>query len=112
MRTQNLPPPHPPHPPPPPPLKSPFPPSPVEAIAKEEEGECMEKIFHETQGKHSSSGRWRREMARRSVELTLSEDKQEMGWDAMSLGWAGWGVDRAHGLCAPFPFLYFPSRKK
>ena len=68
-RTKN----HPPPPPPihPPPLESPSLTSNFKAIAKEEEGECTEKCFRETQGKHSSSSAWRSGMARHRVELTL-----------------------------------------
>ena len=62
----------------------------------------MEKRFREMQGRHSSSGARGREMARRGVELTLAVDKWDMVWGAMSWGWAGWGAERAHGICAPF----------
>ena len=46
------------------------------------------------------------------VELTLAVDNWDMGWEAMSLGWAGWGAYRARGICTPFPLLYCPTRKK
>ena len=35
-----------------------------------------------------------------------------MGWVAMSLGWAVWGVERSHGLCKSPPFLFFPDQEK
>ena len=57
------------------------------------------------QGRLSSSGARRREISRRSVDLTLALDKWEMVWGAMSWGWAGWGAERAHGICAPFPLF-------
>ena len=61
------------NPPPPPhaPLESSSHPSSVKEIAKEEQGECMEKLFRKTQGKHSSSGTRRREMARRALGAYL-----------------------------------------
>ena len=43
------------------------------------------------------------------VELTLAVDNWEMGWGAMSLRWAGWGVERTNGLCAPFPLFCCPA---
>ena len=54
------------------------------------------------QGKHSSSGV---QLRGGGVELTLAVDKWYMGWVAMSLGWAGWVAERAHGICASFPLL-------
>ena len=51
-------------------------------------------------------------MARHDGKVTLAGDKWDMGWGAMSLGWAGWGVERAHGICMPSPLFCFPARKK
>ena len=48
-------------------------------------------------------------MAQRSVELTLAVDKWDMGWGDMSLGWAGWGAEHAHGLCLLLPFFCCPA---
>ena len=81
------------------------PPSPVEETAKEEQGDCMEKWFLETKGKHSSSGAWRHIMARSGVWITLEVDKWEMMRVSMSLGWVGWVAGRAHGICAIHPLL-------
>ena len=58
----------------------------------------MKKLFRETLEKHSSNGVQRREMVRRSMTLTLAVYKWNMGWGEMSLGWAGWGAERDHGL--------------
>ena len=63
-----------------------LPTTPVEEIAKEEQGEFMNKLFWIMQGKHSSRGKRRHIMARRGVELTLKVNKQEMGWVSMSPG--------------------------
>ena len=65
------------------------PPSPIKGIANEEQGEFIEKLFREMQGKKSSSGARGHGMARHGVELTLAVDKWEIVWSAMSLGWAG-----------------------
>ena len=48
-------------------------------------------------------------MARHGVELTLALDKWEMVWGATSWGCAGWGAERAHGICAPFPLFFFEN---
>ena len=48
-------------------------------------------------------------MARRGVEVTSAEDKWEVGGGMMSLGWAGWGAECAHGLCA-FPLLPYAQK--
>ena len=83
------------------------PPSLVKKIVKEEHGDCTEKWFHETKGKYSPSGERRWGMTQGGVDLILTVDKWEMGWDEMSLVWAGQVAERAHGLCAPFPLLPF-----
>ena len=43
------------------------------------------------------------------MDITLAVDKRDMGWVSMYLGWAGWGAERANGLCAPFPLFCFPA---
>ena len=62
-------------------------------IAKEEQGEHKEKIFHTTQGKRSSSSAQKRGMVLCSMSLTFAGDKWEMG------GRSVWGVERADGFC-------------
>ena len=68
--------------------------------------------FSETQGKHSSGGARRCKMVRRGVNLTMAVDKWDMGWGEMSLWWEGWVAESAHGICAHFPLLCCPTRKK
>ena len=48
----------------------------------------------------------------RGVEVKIAVDKWDMGWGAMSLGWAGWGSEHAHWLCAPLPLLCCPACEK
>ena len=43
------------------------------------------------------------------VDLSLAVDKWEMGWGTMYLGWADWGAERTHGICAPLPLFCFPA---
>ena len=47
------------------------------------------------------------------MELNLAVDQCDIVWGTISWGWAGWGAERAHGICAPFPLFCFPdfSRK-
>ena len=33
-------------------------------------------------------------------------------WGTMLRGWAGWGAEHTHGLCAPFPLFCFPAPRK
>ena len=99
-RTLNPPPPNPPS------LISPSHPSPVDAVAKEEKGECMEKLFREMQEKYSSRGARQRRMEWNGVELNLVVGKLQMGWDTMYLWWAGLGAEFDHRLCALFPSLF------
>ena len=69
--------------------------------------------FRETQGKNSSRGTRKYEMTQRNVKITLSGDTWNMGWGIMYLGWAGWGAERSHGICAHFPLFYctnFPQK--
>ena len=51
-------------------------------------------------------------MAQCGVEITLEVDKWEVGWGDISLGWEGWGAERANGIFAPFPLLCCPAREK
>ena len=51
----------------------------------------------------------KRGIVRRGVELTLAVDKWDMGWVAMSLGWASWGAESAHSICATFPLFCCPA---
>ena len=37
--------------------------------------------------------------------ITLAVDKWEVYGGVLSQGWAGWGVESAHGICVPFPLL-------
>ena len=39
-------------------------------------------------------------------------DKWEMGWGAMSLGWSGWRVDHAHGICATSPLVALTVKRE
>ena len=48
-------------------------------------------------------------MVRRGADLTLVVDKCDIVWVTMSWGWAGWVAERAHGICAPFLFFFFPD---
>ena len=48
-------------------------------------------------------------MAWRGVEITLAVDNWDIVCGAMSWGWAGWGAERAHGICAPFPLFFFEN---
>ena len=43
------------------------------------------------------------------MELTLAVDKYSMGCVAMSLGWPVWVAELFHGLCVPFPLVFFPG---
>ena len=52
--------------------------SPIEEISNEEQGECTDKWFCETQGKNSSSGAQRRVITQHGVEISLLVDKWEM----------------------------------
>ena len=49
------------------------------SISKKEQGEFMQKIFHETQEKRSSRGARRCGMARRGKYITLEGYKLEVG---------------------------------
>ena len=46
-------------------------------------------------------------MARIGMYITLVVDKWEMGWGAMSLGWAGWSKEHTHDICTSFLLLPF-----
>ena len=46
------------------------------------------------------------------MKLILAGDKWDMGWGAMSLGWARWGAERAHGLCMTFSSSCCPDCDK
>ena len=72
------------------------------------EGKNKVSAFREKQGKHSSGGTARREMVRRALNLAMY--KWDMGWGAMSPGWAGRGVERTYGICVPFPLLSCPLK--
>ena len=51
-------------------------------------------------------------MAQCGVEFTLAVDKWEMGRVEMSMGWEGWGAERAHGIYAPLPLFCCPGCEK
>ena len=48
-------------------------------------------------------------MAQCTVELDLAVDKWEMGWGAMSQGWASWGAECSNGLCVPLHLFWCPD---
>ena len=83
----------------------------VSSISKEEQGECIEKIFREMQGKFSSRCARRHRMARHSVDITLEVYRWYMDWGKMFLGCSGWVAEHAHMICAPFPLCFCPERE-
>ena len=68
-----------------PPLKYPSHHSPTKSIAKEEQCECMEKLFLEMQGKNSSSGVRQCKIMRST--LTLVGDKWDVGGGGGDIAW-------------------------
>ena len=84
----------------------------VASISKEEQVECMEKIFREMQGYCSSRGAWRCGMERHIIYLTLEGYKWEVV--GRSLCCRGRPVGERSALVgdAPFPLFCFPAREE